>query len=191
MKLLKPAPSAPHNAPVIISDDFDEPPGSLMEPTGMIYAAFSQLEPISQNVEMEVDHDNEKLAEVAETDNPSPTLDSLQRALQEAQDVQKAQKRELGETIDSYERQLQDQKSLAQELDILARRTKSVDQSLQTELNRLALFEKEMKEKNLLIGKLRHEAIILNDHLTKALRFLKKTKPEDINMFVLPLINLY
>ena len=36
-----------------------------------------------------------------------------------------------------------------------------------------------MKEKNLLIGKLRHEAVILNDHLTKALRFLKRGKPED------------
>lgn len=40
-------------------------------------------------------------------------------------------------------------------------------------------FEKEVKEKNLLIGKLRHEAVTLNDHLTKALRFLKKGKPED------------
>ena len=40
-------------------------------------------------------------------------------------------------------------------------------------------FEKEVKEKNLLIGKLRHEAVILNDHLTKALRFLKRGKPED------------
>jgi len=36
-----------------------------------------------------------------------------------------------------------------------------------------------VKEKNLLIGKLRHEAVILNDHLTKALRFLKRGKPED------------
>jgi hypothetical protein len=41
-------------------------------------------------------------------------------------------------------------------------------------------FEKEVKEKNLLIGKLRHEAVILNDHLTKALRFLKQRKPEDM-----------
>jgi len=41
-------------------------------------------------------------------------------------------------------------------------------------------FEKEVKEKNLLIGKLRHEAVILNDHLIKALRFLKQRKPEDM-----------
>ena len=47
------------------------------------------------------------------------------------------------------------------------------------ELDRALPFEKEVKEKNLLIGKLRHEAVILNDHLTKALRYLKKSKPED------------
>jgi len=40
-----------------------------------------------------------------------------------------------------------------------------------------------------LIGKLRHEAIVLNDHLTKALRFLKKAKPEDnIDRYALLLI---
>jgi len=48
------------------------------------------------------------------------------------------------------------------------------------ELERALPFEKEVKEKNLLIGKLRHEAVILNDHLTKALRFLKQRKPEDM-----------
>lgn len=50
---------------------------------------------------------------------------------------------------------------------------------MQKELERALPFEKEVKEKNLLIGKLRHEAVILNDHLTKALRFLKRGKPED------------
>lgn len=52
-------------------------------------------------------------------------------------------------------------------------------QDVQNELDRVRPFEKEVREKNLLIGKLRHEAVTLNDHLTKALRFLKKGKPED------------
>lgn len=47
------------------------------------------------------------------------------------------------------------------------------------DLERALPFEKEVKEKNLLIGKLRHEAVILNDHLTKALRYLRKGKPQD------------
>lgn len=50
------------------------------------------------------------------------------------------------------------------------------------DLERVLPFEKEVKEKNLLIGKLRHEGVILNEHLTKALRYtknLKKGRPED------------
>jgi hypothetical protein len=50
----------------------------------------------------------------------------------------------------------------------------------QKELERALPFEKEVKEKNLLLGKQRHESVILNDHLTKALRFLKQRKPEDM-----------
>ena len=53
----------------------------------------------------------------------------------------------------------------------------------QRDLERVRPFEKEVKEKNLLIGKLRHEGVILNEHLTKALRHtknLKKGRPEDI-----------
>ena len=47
------------------------------------------------------------------------------------------------------------------------------------EIERALPFEMEVKEKNLLIGKLRHEAVILNDHLTKVLRYLRKGKSED------------
>ncbi|KAJ1311845.1 hypothetical protein OPQ81_010306 [Rhizoctonia solani] len=38
---------------------------------------------------------------------------------------------------------------------------------------RVNTLEKEVKEKNLLIGKLRHEAVIINEHLTIALRKLR------------------
>jgi hypothetical protein len=52
-------------------------------------------------------------------------------------------------------------------------------ESTKADLERALQFEGEVKEKNLLIGKLRHEAVILNEHLTKALRHLKKGRPED------------
>jgi chromosome segregation ATPase len=115
-------------------------------------------------------------AAVSERDSQSQTVDGLQRALQE---VQEARKRELREMVESYEEQLQALKKLVQESDTRASEADASKGALQTELDRLTPFEKEVKEKNLLIGKLRHEAIVLNDHLTKALRFLKKAKPED------------
>lgn len=39
-------------------------------------------------------------------------------------------------------------------------------------------LEKEVKEKNLLIGKLRHEAVIINEHLLEALRRLRRSSSE-------------
>ncbi|KAI1388747.1 uncharacterized protein F4822DRAFT_429363 [Hypoxylon trugodes] len=111
-----------------------------------------------------------------ERDSQSQAVDSLQRALQE---IQEARKKELREMVETSEEQLQALKKLVQEADSRATEAEKVKGSLQKELERTAPFEKEVKEKNLLIGKLRHEAIVLNDHLTKALRYLKKTKPED------------
>jgi len=113
---------------------------------------------------------------VSERDSQSQTLEGLQRALQ---DVQESRKRELREMVESYEEQLQALKKLVQDSDSRATEAEASKGALQTEVDRLIPFEKEIKEKNLLVGKLRHEAIILNDHLTKALRYLKKAKPED------------
>ncbi|KAK4146491.1 uncharacterized protein C8A04DRAFT_9785 [Dichotomopilus funicola] len=106
----------------------------------------------------------------------SQAVDRLQRALQELQDTRK---RELREMVESTEEQVQALKKRAQEADGRAGEAESAREKLSKELERTVPFEKEVKEKNLLIGKLRHEAIVLNDHLTKALKYIKKTKPEE------------
>lgn len=111
-----------------------------------------------------------------ERDVLNSTVEGLQRALQE---IQEARKRELRETVESSQSQLD---VLRKQADEAAKRASDAATQLETtqkELERALPFEKEVKEKNLLIGKLRHEAVILNDHLTKALRFLKRGKPED------------
>ncbi|OLN92185.1 GRIP domain-containing protein [Colletotrichum chlorophyti] len=112
----------------------------------------------------------------AERDQQSQVIDNLQKALREIQD---ARKKELREMVETSEEQLQAMKKVVQEAEARATEAEAAKDSLTKELERTAPFEKEVKEKNLLIGKLRHEAIVLNDHLTKALRYLKKTKPED------------
>lgn len=112
----------------------------------------------------------------AERDGQSNTVDGLQRALQEIQTVRKQELKELVETNQA------EQETLRSQLADLQTRHDATAADLEhtkKELERALPFEKEVKEKNLLIGKLRHEAVILNDHLTKALRFLKKGKPED------------
>lgn len=113
---------------------------------------------------------------IQERDSQTTLIDNLQNALREIQD---ARKKELRELVESTDRQLEAQQKLRQEAEARASEALAAKESLSTELERTAPFEKEVREKNLLIGKLRHEAIVLNDHLTKALRYLKKTKPED------------
>ncbi len=119
-----------------------------------------------------------ELHERAESDRDAQAqaVDRLQRALQELQDTRK---RELREMVESTEEQVQALKKRAQEADARAAGAESARETLSRELERTGPFEREVKEKNLLIGKLRHEAIVLNDHLTKALKYIKKTKPEE------------
>ncbi|KAL9585166.1 MAG: hypothetical protein Q9212_001691 [Teloschistes hypoglaucus] len=113
---------------------------------------------------------------VYERDSQSQTADGLQRALQ---DIQDARRKELRDIVENSQTQVGD---LQRQLDEARREASAAAHALeatQSDLERALPFEKEVKEKNLLIGKLRHEAVILNDHLTKALRYLKKGKPDE------------
>lgn len=130
---------------------------------------------------------------VNERDVLNNTVEGLQRALQEIQEgpwshlfhmstianLGTARKKELRETVESSQAQLDALKKQAEESSKRASEAAEQLETTKKELERALPFEKEVKEKNLLIGKLRHEAVILNDHLTKALRFLKRGKPED------------
>lgn len=111
-----------------------------------------------------------------ERDSLSTTVDGLQKALQEIQAARKLELRELVESSQAEKEKLQAQLAEAQNNSAAA---KTELENVKKELERALPFEKEAKEKNLLIGKLRHEAVTLNEHLTKALRFLKRGKPED------------
>ncbi|EXJ85890.1 hypothetical protein A1O1_06259 [Capronia coronata CBS 617.96] len=112
----------------------------------------------------------------SERDTQTNTVDGLQRALQEIQSVRK---QELKELVEANQKEQEELRAQLHELQTKHDTTVAELEQTKKELERALPFEKEVKEKNLLIGKLRHEAVILNDHLTKALRFLKKGKPED------------
>lgn len=81
--------------------------------------------------------------------------------------------------MESSNAQTEDLRRKLQNAEKSATEANSELEKTKAELERALPFEKEVKEKNLLIGKLRHEAVTLNEHLTKALRFLKKGRPED------------
>ena len=96
-----------------------------------------------------------------------------------------ARRRELRELVENSQAQVEKLQQQLRQVEGKADDATDLLVSTNKELERVLPFEKEVKEKNLLIGKLRHEAVILNDHLTKALRYLRKGKPEDtIDKFV-------
>ncbi|KAH8626043.1 hypothetical protein IG631_19922 [Alternaria alternata] len=94
----------------------------------------------------------------------------------QAVEVRKA---ELKKSVETYESQINDLRKQVQAAESASATAKATLDQTQKDLERALPFEKEVKEKNLLIGKLRHEAVTLNEHLTKALRILKKGRPED------------
>lgn len=83
------------------------------------------------------------------------------------------------ELVESSQGQIESLQKQLQKAELEAADATNSLESTRKQLERVLPFEKEAKDKNLLIGKLRHEAVTLNDHLTKALRYLKKRKPED------------
>ncbi|OAL48557.1 hypothetical protein IQ07DRAFT_681326 [Pyrenochaeta sp. DS3sAY3a] len=116
----------------------------------------------------------EKASRDRDTNNQA--VEGLQKALQEVQTLRRV---ELKKSVEAYESQLEDLRKQVQAADAASNAAKATVESTQKELERAIPFEREVKEKNLLIGKLRHEAVTLNEHLTKALRILKKGRPED------------
>ncbi|CAI6338721.1 unnamed protein product [Periconia digitata] len=109
-------------------------------------------------------------------DTNSQAVEGLQKALQEVQSLRRS---ELKKSVENYESLVNELRKQVQAAEEAATSAKTALNATRTELDRALPFEKEVKEKNLLIGKLRHEAVTLNEHLTKALRILKKGRPED------------
>ncbi|KAJ8082930.1 hypothetical protein PM082_008788 [Marasmius tenuissimus] len=101
--------------------------------------------------------------------------DNLQSVLA---DFQAAKEHELRQAVKDYETQLfQATQSLAE----FKHRALTAEMTLEetrTNSSRTLELEKEVKEKQLLIGKLRHEAVIINEHLMEALRRLRKNSSD-------------
>ncbi|KAF9078828.1 hypothetical protein BDP27DRAFT_1310245 [Rhodocollybia butyracea] len=101
--------------------------------------------------------------------------DNLQSVLQ---DFQTAKEHELRQAVKDYESQLvQVTQSLA-EYKHRATTAEMGLEELQTNTSRTHELEKEVKEKTVLVNKLRREAVIINEHLMEALRRLRKNSSD-------------
>ncbi|CAO3618677.1 unnamed protein product [Cunninghamella echinulata] len=103
------------------------------------------------------------------------SLANLQTVLEEFQATKDA---EIRAAVEHIERQLEVAKKSWAEYQERARVAESALEQYQQDVAKTQQYEREIKEKNLLIGKLRHEAIILNEHLVEAMRRLKEETNE-------------
>ncbi|KAI0821945.1 hypothetical protein BC628DRAFT_1393085 [Trametes gibbosa] len=94
------------------------------------------------------------------------------------EDFQAAKDHDLKQAVKGYEAQLlQVTQSLAEY------KSRALNAELQLEdssnsSSRVQELEKEVKDKGILIGKLRHEAVIMNEHLMEALRRLRRSSTD-------------
>ncbi|GJJ14994.1 hypothetical protein Clacol_009264 [Clathrus columnatus] len=112
-----------------------------------------------------------RMAVASDLEKERERSSNLQMVLE---DFQAAKDHELEQIVREYKEQLQEAILSLAEFKSRALRAEAELQETSTNAERTAILEKEAKEKTLLIGKLRHEAIILNEHLTEAIRRLRR-----------------
>ncbi|KAJ2919864.1 hypothetical protein MD484_g546, partial [Candolleomyces efflorescens] len=101
--------------------------------------------------------------------------ENLQSVLQ---DFQAAKDHELRQAVKDYEGQLQQVTLSLAEFKHRAHTAELKLEESQSNITKTQELENQIKEKNLLIGKLRHETVIINEHLVEALRRLRKSSSE-------------
>ncbi|KAF8888554.1 hypothetical protein BD779DRAFT_1439908 [Infundibulicybe gibba] len=113
--------------------------------------------------------------EALELDREREKSSNLQAVLQ---DFQSGKDHELRQAVKDYESRLDQVTQSLAEYKHRAITAEMKLEEIQANTSVTADLTKEIKEKNLLIGKLRHEAVILNEHLIEALRRLRRSSSD-------------
>ncbi|OAD79884.1 hypothetical protein PHYBLDRAFT_121519 [Phycomyces blakesleeanus NRRL 1555(-)] len=116
------------------------------------------------------------MEENEENESERASLANLQTVLEEFQATKDA---EIRAAVEHIERQLESAKISLAEYQSRAQVAEASLEQYQHDVAKAQRYEQEIKEKGLLIGKLRHEAIILNEHLVEAMRRLKEESSEN------------
>ncbi|KAI9267716.1 hypothetical protein EDC94DRAFT_688687 [Helicostylum pulchrum] len=143
-----------------------------------------QLDAQCSQIQDQLDNSNNELEKLKEMiaseqlkhESERSSLANLQSVLEEFQATKDA---EMQAAVEHIERQLAIAKKSWKEYEERAHAAEAALEKYQNDVGKTQKYEQEIKEKNLLIGKLRHEAIILNEHLVEAMRKLKEETSED------------
>ncbi|EPQ52346.1 hypothetical protein GLOTRDRAFT_80624 [Gloeophyllum trabeum ATCC 11539] len=135
--------------------------------------ARATIETLQRDLEIEREA---REREAAQLESEREKANNLQSVLE---DFQTAKEHELKQAVKEHEDQFN---QLTQSLAEYKHRALTAELQLEestSNSSRIQNLEKEVKEKELLIQKLRHEAIIMNEHLMEALRRLRRQSSAD------------
>ncbi|CAM0141705.1 hypothetical protein VKS41_007761 [Umbelopsis sp. WA50703] len=125
-----------------------------------------------RNTMKDLEHTNEEYrAQNEQRESERTSLANLQSVLEE---FQISKELEIKSAVERMEHQLETAKTSLAEYQERATVAENELQQYHRDVEKAKKYEQEIKEKNLLIGKLRHEAIILNEHLVEAMKRIKE-----------------
>ncbi|OAX42309.1 hypothetical protein K503DRAFT_766865 [Rhizopogon vinicolor AM-OR11-026] len=130
------------------------------------------LETLKRDLEMERESRDRESVELAAARETATNLQSV------LEDFQASKDHELSQAVKDYRSQLDDVTTSLAEFKRRALDAEAQLDELKINASRTQVLEQDVKEKNLLIGKLRHEAVILNEHLMEALRRLRRNSSD-------------
>ncbi|KAE8539977.1 hypothetical protein D1P53_003915 [Cryptococcus gattii VGV] len=116
----------------------------------------------------------EKLTE--ERDKEKERGDNLQEVLSE---FQAAKDSEIQQATAELETQLRTAAESLSEFKLRAANAETRLSEVSSDASKSSALEKELKDKNQIIGKLRHDAVVSNEHLKEALRRLRKNQSDN------------
>ncbi|KAF8627337.1 hypothetical protein AX15_004410 [Amanita polypyramis BW_CC] len=148
--------------------DRDEWERVALEERAIADDAKASADVFRRHLDLEVSARERVDAELQAEQEKSANLQSV------LQDFQSAKDHELRQAVEDYRLQLNQTVDQLAEYKHRALTAEAELSETHASTSKARDLEKEVKEKNLLIGKLRHEAVILNEHLMEALRRLRR-----------------
>ena len=130
-----------------------------------------------QHVSETLDHARLRIGELeAAVEQEKQVARQMQQTLEE---LQHAQDDGMQRSVSELQQQVDEAESEVEKYKLQVHSMESIVDEAQQATSKCRDLEQELKEKHLLIGKLRHEAVILNEHLKHALGRLRRDSPED------------
>ncbi|CEP64077.1 Rud3p LALA0_S10e01750g [Lachancea lanzarotensis] len=179
--------SEAENANVLLKEDIKRLKREHENKQGQLANKVQELELVLSNFKQDAGSTKEELEDTVQrlqkTESAKSKIEkeltSLKVQLEEGQAEYLKKDATKDKLIEELTNKLEGTQSSLKETQEILESSKSAVDTMAADVSQKEALQQECKEKALQIGKLRHEAIILNEHLTKALALLKRSNDSE------------